>query len=57
MRELSEIVAEVRGRIDAACRRAGRDPAEVQVIAVTKTHGAETVREAWAAGLAIVGEN
>ena len=57
MRELSEILAEVRGRIDAACRRVGRDPAEVQVIAVTKTHGAETVREAWEAGLAIVGEN
>ena len=57
MRELSEILNEVRGRIDAACRRVGRDPAEVEIVAVTKTHGAEVVAEAWNAGLAIVGEN
>ena len=57
MRDLGEILAEVRGRIDAACARAGRDPAEVEIVAVTKTHGAEVVKEAWDAGLRIVGEN
>ena len=57
MRELGEILNEVRGRIDAACRRAGRDPAEVEIVAVTKTHGADVVGEAWSAGLGIVGEN
>ena len=57
MRELEEILAEVRGRIAAACARAGRDPAEVEIVAVTKTHGAETVDEAWRAGLGVVGEN
>jgi hypothetical protein len=57
MRDLSEILEEVRGRIAVACERAGRDPAEVQIVAVTKTHGAETVDEAWRAGLGIVGEN
>ena len=57
MRNLEEILSEVRGRIDAACARAGRDPAEVEIVAVTKTHGAEVVQEAWAAGLSIVGEN
>ena len=57
MRELSEILEEVRGKIAAACRRVGRDPSEVEIVAVTKTHGAEVVAEAWNAGLAVVGEN
>ena len=57
MRELGDILSEVRGRIDAACARAGRSPDEVEIIAVTKTHGAEVVKEAWDAGLRIVGEN
>ena len=57
MREFGEILEEVRGRIAAACSRAGRDPADVEIVAVTKTHGAEVVREAWDAGLTIVGEN
>ena len=57
MREFVEVLEEVRARIEAACRRAGRDPSGVEVIAVTKTHGAEVVKEAWDAGLRIVGEN
>ena len=57
MRDLNEILAEVRGKIAAACARTGRDPAEVEIVAVTKTHGAEVVKEAWDAGLTIVGEN
>ena len=57
MRPLDEILSAVRGRIDNACRRVGRDPAEVEIVAVTKTHGAEVVKEAWEAGLSIVGEN
>ena len=57
MEEFTSILERVRGRIAAACRRAGRDPGEVEIVAVTKTHGAEVVREAWDAGLAIVGEN
>ena len=57
MKELNEILTEVRAKIDAACARVGRDPEEVEIIAVTKTHGAEVVKEAWDAGLRIVGEN
>ena len=57
MKPFDEILAEVRVRIEAACKRAGRDPSEVEVIAVTKTHGAEVVKEAWDAGLRVVGEN
>lgn len=57
MRELSEILEEVRAKIAAACERAGRNPDDVEIVAVTKTHGAEVVDEAWRAGLRIVGEN
>ncbi|MBR1921652.1 MAG: YggS family pyridoxal phosphate-dependent enzyme [Kiritimatiellae bacterium] len=57
MTELNEILSGVRGKIAAACARAGRDPGEVEIVAVTKTHGAEVVKEAWDAGLMIVGEN
>ena len=57
MTDLSEILDSVRGKIAAACARVGRDPSQVEIIAVTKTHGAEVVKEAWNAGLAIVGEN
>lgn len=47
----------VRERIDAACERAGRDPAEVTIVGVTKTHPVETVEEALAAGQVDLGEN
>ncbi len=57
MRDFAEILSSVRGRIDAACARAGRKPGDVKIVAVTKTHGAEVVEEAWSNGLAIVGEN
>jgi hypothetical protein len=49
--------AAVRGRVDAACRAAGRAPAEVTVLPVSKTFGPEVVREAAALGLARFGEN
>ena len=54
--ELPARVAEVRGRIAAAVARGGHGQA-VRLIAVTKTHGPEAVREAWAAGITDVGEN
>jgi len=47
----------VRARVDAACTRAGRDPATVTIVAVSKTHPAEAVRAAAAAGATDFGEN
>jgi len=44
-------------RIAAAARRAGRDPAAIQLVAITKTLSVERVRAAIAAGVDIVGEN
>jgi len=44
-------------RVERAARRAGRDPSEVRLVAVSKTHPAALVREAAAAGLREFGEN
>lgn len=54
---IEQRVAEVRARIEAAARRAGRDPGEVTLIAVTKVFPAEAIRAAYAAGLRHFGEN
>jgi pyridoxal phosphate enzyme (YggS family) len=50
-------VGEVRMRIAAACTRAGRDPNDVTLVAVTKGFGSEQVLEAVAAGICDIGEN
>ena len=47
----------VRSQIDRACRQAGRDPSEVALLAVTKTHPAAAAEYAARSGLAAVGEN
>ena len=54
--ELAGRVARVRERIERARVRAGR-VGEVTLVAVTKTHPAEAVRAALAAGVADAGEN
>jgi hypothetical protein len=50
-------VEAVRGRIAAACQRAGRNTADVTLIAVTKVFPASYVTEALAAGVTDIGEN
>jgi pyridoxal phosphate enzyme (YggS family) len=50
-------VGVVRRRIAAAAERAGRDPAEVTLVAVAKLHPVEAIREALDAGVTDVGEN
>lgn len=47
----------VRAQIAAACARAGRDPGEVELLAVTKTHPATAAAHAARYGLRAVGEN
>ena len=47
----------VRAQIAAACAQARRDPAEVTLLAVTKTHPAAAAEYAARYGLAAVGEN
>ena len=50
-------LSEVRARIDAAARGAGRDPSAIQLVAVSKTFPIDAVREAYAAGQRDFGEN
>jgi len=54
---ISEQLAEIRRRISEAACSAGRNPAEITLVAATKTQSAETVRAAIAAGITICGEN
>ena len=55
----SELFAEklenVRERIAAACGRAGRSVDGVEIVGVTKTFGPDAVRDAWEAGIRILG--
>jgi pyridoxal phosphate enzyme (YggS family) len=50
-------VTEIRERIEAAARRAGRDPASVRLVAASKTVPAARVAEVVACGVTDVGEN
>jgi len=54
---IAERVLAVRERIARAAERASRSPADVTLVAVCKTHPAEAVREAFAAGVRDFGEN
>jgi pyridoxal phosphate enzyme (YggS family) len=49
--------AAVRARIEAVCRAAGRDPAAVTVVAVSKLHPPAAIEAAIAAGVRDLGEN
>jgi uncharacterized pyridoxal phosphate-containing UPF0001 family protein len=55
--EVAAGLAEVRGRIDAAARAAGRDPAAVTLVAVAKSQPPERVEAALGAGQRVFGEN
>ena len=50
-------LAAVRAEIARACRDAGRDPAEVELVAVSKTHPAEAIEPVISAGQLVFGEN
>ena len=50
-------LANVRAEVVRACRDAGRDPAEVTLIAVSKTFGADAIEPAIEAGQRVFGEN
>jgi uncharacterized pyridoxal phosphate-containing UPF0001 family protein len=50
-------LAAVHGEIEAACRAAGRDPATVTLVAISKTFPAAAVADVIAAGQRVFGEN
>ena len=57
MTALQENLERLEDAIAAACRRAGRARAEVELMAVSKTYPAATIAEAAALGLRLFGEN
>ena len=54
---LRENIEKVRSGLDAAALAAGRDPADITLLAATKTQTSDTIRAAIAAGVTVCGEN
>ena len=57
MSTIADNISLLAARIGSAATAAGRDPASIGLLAVSKTKPAEAVREAYAAGVRDVGEN
>ncbi len=55
--DIAANIARLRERIERACERVGRDPSSVELVAVSKAHPEERIREAYDAGLRVFGEN
>ena len=55
--EISDRIAGVRFRIDAAARRGHRLSSEIKLLAVSKSHPPEIIKQAIAAGVSDLGEN
>jgi pyridoxal phosphate enzyme (YggS family) len=54
---ISENIAKIHERMEAAARASGRRLEDIVLMAVTKTHPAERIREAYVAGHRVFGEN
>ena len=54
---IAENIANIRGRIESVARRVGRSSGDIALMAVTKTQSAAAIREVYAAGLRLFGEN
>jgi pyridoxal phosphate enzyme (YggS family) len=54
---LAQRLAKVRKEIAQSAEKAGRNPQEIKLVAVSKTHSAETLREAIDSSLKVFGEN
>ena len=57
MPPISETLASARAHMEAAARRAGRSPTEIELMGVTKQVEPRRIREAYEAGLRLFGEN
>jgi hypothetical protein len=54
---LKDKLTEVKRRIADSALRVGRDPSEIKLVAVSKTHPVSVLSEAIAAGVCVFGEN
>ena len=57
LEEMRQAVAEIREKMAAAAREAGRDPAAVQLCAACKTRTAQTIAASAALPIDVFGEN
>jgi PLP dependent protein len=57
MTSIAENLVRVREQIAKAAQKMGRAPNDIDLVAITKTHSAENVREAYEAGHALFGES
>lgn len=57
MSKISDRIKRVKDNINAACSRAGRDPAEIRLVVVTKSASIELIQEVIKLGLIELGEN
>ncbi len=54
---IAENLARIYYKMERAARKSGRDPAEIKLVAVTKTVELKRIKEAFSAGARIFGEN
>jgi len=54
---IADNIRGVRERIAQACAKAGRDPAQITIVAISKNRSAEELGEAIQAGITDIGEN
>jgi len=57
MNNLKQNLHNIHARVESACKKAGRDPAAITVLAVSKKHSASRIRELYALGQTAFGEN
>jgi pyridoxal phosphate enzyme (YggS family) len=57
MSRIAQNLANISQRVKVAAKAVGRDPRRIKILAVSKTHSAEKIREAYAAGLTRFGES
>ena len=57
MNEIAQNIAEIKGRMAEACKKAGRNPEEVKLLLATKTVSADRIKLALATGETLIGEN
>ncbi|KPJ96218.1 MAG: hypothetical protein AMJ55_02460 [Gammaproteobacteria bacterium SG8_15] len=57
MSRIAQNLANISQRLEAAAHAVGRDPNDIVILAVSKTHSVAKIREAYAAGLTRFGES
>ena len=55
--ELKSNLSKTKKAIDLSCKLVARDPSTVRLIGVTKNQSADTIRQAYNAGITDIGEN